>query len=376
MSWIKSLKYVAILFLIPIFLVAAWDQIFGKEMVEHLKKMEDLQYQTRIKNEQQYRIKNPIYHHDLAANYQGMAYFSSRQHMLCTDKSGFKKNCDKDSNEDKDYDVAFIGDSFTEGVGLPYEKTFVGLVAELSGKKIANLAVASYSPSIYYSKLKYYLDRGYKFKEVIVLIDISDIQDEGVYYRLEGDEVKSRPLEGDPNKFDDFTQIESGLFYRNANKFCMNDYLPIICKTYKDHRDKRRNQYIVNHHPRGDWTFNQYSQAYGEFGIAGAINITRENMLKLYEMLIRRGIKLSLGVYPWPEQILFDNENSKQVEIWREFCQGRCNKFYNAFPSFFERINETSRLEVAHSYYFSNDVHFNEAGNKEIARIIIKTGLD
>ena len=35
-----------------------------------------------------------------------------------------------------------LGDSFTEGIGLPYEETFVGrIAAALPGKRVANLAV-------------------------------------------------------------------------------------------------------------------------------------------------------------------------------------------------------------------------------------------
>ena len=40
----------------------------------------------------------------------------------------------------------------------------------------------SYSPSIYYEKLNYFLDLGLRFDEAIVYIDLSDIQDEAVNY--------------------------------------------------------------------------------------------------------------------------------------------------------------------------------------------------
>ena len=87
--------------------------------------------------------------------------------------------------ESKEFDIAFIGDSFTEGVGVDYEDTFVGRIEnKFDNLKIANLGVVSYSPSIYFTKLRYLLENGYKFKRVIIYFDISDIYDDNRKYQL------------------------------------------------------------------------------------------------------------------------------------------------------------------------------------------------
>jgi hypothetical protein len=79
--------------------------------------------------------------------------------------------------------IFFIGDSFTESPGVPYEQSFVGLFAQaFPALDVLNAGVSSYAPSVYYEKLKYLLDAGLKFDEAVVYIDISDIQDEGVFY--------------------------------------------------------------------------------------------------------------------------------------------------------------------------------------------------
>jgi hypothetical protein len=44
---------------------------------------------------------------------------------------------------------------------------------------------------------------------------------------------------------------------------------------------------------------------------------------------------LSLGVYPWPQQLLYDTENSRQTRIWRDWCAGKCKQFFDHFPMFF-----------------------------------------
>ena len=45
-----------------------------------------------------------------------------------------------------------------------------------------NAGVISYSPTIYYNKIRYLLDAGLKFDEVVVLSDLSDVQDEAIAY--------------------------------------------------------------------------------------------------------------------------------------------------------------------------------------------------
>ena len=75
-----------------------------------------------------------------------------------------------------------MGDSFTEGGLLDYTDTFVGRIdSDLGEKKIEvlNAGVSSYSPIIYWRKIKYLIeDMKLKFDEVVVFIDISDPYDE------------------------------------------------------------------------------------------------------------------------------------------------------------------------------------------------------
>jgi len=45
--------------------------------------------------------------------------------------------------------IAFMGDSFTEAGQVPFEDSFVGLLATLTGCEVTNYGVASYSPIFY-----------------------------------------------------------------------------------------------------------------------------------------------------------------------------------------------------------------------------------
>ena len=138
-----------------------------------------------------FRVRHPIYHHTLKPNFDGIGYWGTWTYRVCTDANGFKTHCQKkNKSNSKVFDVAFLGDSFTEGVGLPYEQTFVGMVtAKTPELTIANLGAVSYSPAIYLAKLKALYAKGYQFKHLIVFIDIGDAYDEANTYDLYDDTV-------------------------------------------------------------------------------------------------------------------------------------------------------------------------------------------
>src|SRR4051794_7310032 len=52
---------------------------------------------------------------------------------------------------------------------------------------------------------------------------------------------------------------------------------------------------------------------YADIGVEGAIAKAIAQMDKLYAFLSERHIPLSVGVYPWPQQLLYDKEESRQV---------------------------------------------------------------
>jgi hypothetical protein len=93
---------------------------------------------------------------------------------------------------------------------------------------------------------------------------------------------------------------------------------------------------------------------------------------KIHALCIKNNIKLSVGVYPWPGQVLFDPKESKQVTIWQKFCTNKCTNFYNSFPTLSNLAEVSTKQDVINKYYFIGDVHFNEAGNKLIAMDFLK----
>ncbi len=132
--------------------------------------------------------------------------------------------------------------------------------------------------------------------------------------------------------------------------------------------------YLKNY-PKSEWTYNTQSQHYGNKGVMGTLGQMKQEMVALHALVSTHGGTLSVGVYPWPGQILYDEAESLQVRTWREFCATRCLHFYNAFPSFFRLAEATNKDAVVHKFYFAGDAHFNTAGNKVIAETILSQGV-
>ena len=121
------------------------------------------------------------FHHKLQAEYEGSFRWGDQSVPVYTNSLGFKDRAVRDIPMASDRQrLLFIGDSFTFGVGYPYEKTFVGLIdkaysSEGAGVEVLNAGVTSYSAAIYYWKVRYLLEGlGLNFDELHVYFDISD----------------------------------------------------------------------------------------------------------------------------------------------------------------------------------------------------------
>ena len=66
-------------------------------------------------------------------------------------------------------------------------------------------------------------------------------------------------------------------------------------------------------------------------------------MDELYKLLKKKGIEMSLAVYPWPQQLEYDVENSEQVKMWENFCTDRCKHFLIFFLIF---LSQKIKLDI------------------------------
>ena len=311
------------------------------------------------------RIPNKIYHHDLLPDVHAKLKWGDSSYSVATNSLGFKdavvKNIQPVSSS---YRVLFIGDSFTEGIGYPFEQTFVGLIArKLQGQaEVLNAGVSSYSPKLYFLKVKDLLENEkLQFDELAVFIDISDIQDEITYSGFNdkvyfGDKIEKALL--------DNSMIARLLERREViHKARTILGLDFVLPNSIDSTTFRQNYFLE----RGRWTYDPV--VYKRWGATG-VDLALKNMDELYDLLAARNIKLTIAVYPWPEQILKRDLDSIQVGIWQKFCHDRHVPFLNYFPVFVQSKIEASKM--ISDYFIKGDVHWNDKSHAVVANQWIK----
>jgi hypothetical protein len=319
------------------------------------------------------------FHHTLAKNVCGFNTWGEARYKECTNSLGFRDSRVREigSSSEEKCRVVFIGDSFTEGYGLAWEKTFVGMFANrFKGMEVLNAGVVSYSPSIYLRKIEWLLDQGVHFDHLVVYIDISDIQDEAAIYDFDnaGNVVTSRysinvaAHAGDPPA--DVQKLRAApswlanvrAFVRSHFALTSYFYYRIIWSSkVADPGDD-----VI----RAMWTVSEDLPGYGDMGVKGGIQKAVDNMTQLAVLLQNRKIAFSVAVYPWPEQLRHDAVESRQVRIWRSWCQRNgCALFIDHFPDSFAMKN---RNDWQNSLYIPGDSHFSERGAQLIAERLIR----
>ena len=337
-----------------------------------------------------FRVRHFYYHHGLLPNQTAFASWSGISYPMFTNSVSCR---DKEVRTIKPYSsekrILFIGDSHTEGVGLPYNETFAGILQnrlENTGKEILNASAVSYSPKIYFLRTKYLLDiQKIHVNEVFVFIDISDLQNELVYENF----TPSEPGVWKLCWFKintiimrhSFTakqikrlreRIELYRFMKRAAIFDSyrttgiryTDALSLYAGFFSSFDDK-----ILLSNPKfhgvGEWIYDPEFRKLAEKGL----KLGQENILRLSELCRQKNIPLTLSVHPWQEQIAHRDTSDMYVESWRKFCNINKIRFINLYPAF---IYPKTSLVFGNDFFLPNDNHWNKAGNLIVADELMK----
>lgn len=274
-----------------------------------------------------------MFSHTLRPDFDGYELWGERKYRFITDSLGFKDAATRQIALTPDgRRVVLIGDSFTEGIGVPFEESFAGMLAAAGARRAAkteflDAAVLSYSPSLYYRKIKFLLEGGLRFDEVVVLPDLSDVLDEATSYfcfddepqyralcpsagtqpaadsgkRQQGRAAAADPVAAAPDSVTvkDALRAIGGVLQRN---FAVTDALRLIVKfKLQDWSGEfKREQFVPSE--RIGWSVPNYDvgNAYAPLGVEGGIARALLHMQRLADLLAQRHIALTLAVYPWP----------------------------------------------------------------------------
>jgi hypothetical protein len=320
------------------------------------------------------RIADPVYDHGFAANFDGYDIWGEARYRLTTNNLGFKDSAVREVPlKSSSRRILLMGDSFAEGIGMTFDNSFAGLLDQAGHQRaekveFLNAGVASYSPVIYYKKIKYLLERGLQFDEVVLLSDSSDVEDEATSYFCIDDDPKYHNLCTTPPGGVPEPAIKRDYF---IDHFAVSNRVRVTVKRWLQSALGNRRQSIENDHNRIGWTTKNPDPArYQPLGVDGGIARSLQNMTKLADLLASRGIPLTIVVYPWAQQIAQNDRESRQVALWRDFCPGRCKAFINLFPVFFAAA-DSDKDWYEHLYILGDD-HFSVAGNRMMSEELAK----
>jgi hypothetical protein len=366
-------KYLKI-FIVTILFFLLLDFFLGNFFLIHLEKKKIKFLENKISPYE----TNSHFHHNFKKSFNGVFNYNIFSSKLCTNIFAMRINCELFNKDAKKlYDFIFIGDSFVEGVGVNYENTFVGILEnKYKNIKIGNLSVSSYSPTLYYLKVKKYLEDGFQFRELFVFIDISDIQDEAVnsYYmdiiknnrQFTIEELQNKSIRGEEKP-----KLRSEKKIQNTIK----ENLPVsfeIAYTIKYFNLPKPIYRYVPNYQRSVWTYNQQTANYNvDYGINNSIH----SMNLMHELLKTNNIKLNLVVYPHPNQLLYDKKDSLQVKIWKDFCYNKCNLFIDYFDYLFkdnEKLTLHEAKEIINLIFLKGDMHLSQEGHIFFSKILSK----
>ena len=120
--------------------------------------------------------------------------------------------------------------------------------------------------------------------------------------------------------------------------------------------------------PRASWTYDPNPACYGTMGVEGGIAKAVTQMDRLYALALSRNIPLSVGVYPWPQQLLYDGESHVRSDFGG--IGARTNA--GASSTIFRRCRVQARNKsFLRGLFIWGDIHYNNLGNALIARDLV-----
>lgn len=337
-------------------------------------------------NYSSFRTSHYYFHHGLLPGRKALAQWGTLIYPVQTNSLGFMDSDTRKVPINKDGKrILILGDSHSEGVGVPYPRTFAGILsAELKphGIEVLNASCISYSPKIEYLKADYLLNgKGLEVDHIFVLIDISDLQNELVYEKFNPVKGKYRSLSVFGSRMSSFLKRNSALYYlstsiieqkrqkeffETASLFADREIDPAENNTYRlysgffDHFDDKTLLSNPQFHGVGEW---YYKEGFRQLADKG-IDLGQENILKLKKLCDGKGIGLTISVHPWHSQILEGKTEDYYVTRWKDFAESNGIGFINLFPLFIDGSNAVSSSGL---YYIPEDNHWNELGHSRVA---------
>jgi len=311
-----------------------------------------------------HRMADKEFHHTLRPASKGLDRFGSTRVEYAVNSLGFRDATPRkipwSSSQPR---VLLLGDSYAEGIGVPWGETVAGVLqADLAarGVEVLNGAVAGYSPSFTAQKLKrWFLEKNLTVDLVIMLVDISDVEDELKLLSNPDGSLTISPQSpfGDPRYLRFTEKIDSWLKKTIEPNFVIlgagvRNLLPLL---------EQQGWFGV---PLGRATWPDY-QGPGEVVIAQGLSRAEKSMTEIRD-LCRGRARLWVVVYPWLEQIRARRLPCRQETFWQTWGEAQQVPVFSLFP-----LMLSLGPQFEKDYCLPGDGHWNGQGSKLVAHFLL-----
>lgn len=308
-----------------------------------------------------FRIADAYRHHALAPLQERTEAWGDRQATHSSNSLGMRDRARESvpPTNSAEKRILFLGDSFTEGLGIDYDQTFPAVVErELNSRSASektmrcfNAGLSSYSPLLELRALQQLWNQGYQFDEVVLLVDTSDPQDELLYRRELGLAIDRKS---------DRTELTDRPFY-SEGQITLYRWSAIARKLWRTSR-----------HFEPLWIWRDGKKEDREIWATDPELIARwgnqgvERLLESTEAIAHatrsRGVPLTVVIYPWPYQVEAPGPGILEDRVSR-FCAAQDITFVNLYPTFRDH-------EDPQALFIDDDVHWNEKGHELVGSSI------
>ena len=340
-------------------------------------------------------IRRMNYGHDYTPKTKTLMKTRFGDYNIITNSLGFRDKSTRDIklNSDKKR-ILFIGDSFTDGIFLDYEKSFVGIIDSTLNEysiEVLNGGVTWYSPVIYFKKIEYLVDKmDLDFDELIIFIDYSDWHNEYYSFRISNDSSRVIDLRKTDNSLvsqnnDISIEYIKAIIYNNTlfTYFILDkihDLLSINEEEqlkYEEEQLKLKNQFS---RPRWDSLIPKWKELIKkDYSKESDFIIGMESckfyLDKIYSISQKKQFKISIALYP-SAGFVYGIPNEPWINSFKDWSRKKNIKMYDFFKEFETIQSSNNYYQTLVDYYLPNDIHFNEKGNRFIAYHFLKIYLN
>lgn len=310
------------------------------------------------------RVPDPFLHHALVPNSSGVIWWVDRKVPYFVNSAGFRDARVRDvpPRTRSQARVVLLGDSFTEALGVPYEKSFACRLEALfreggADVEVLNAGVAAYCPRIYYRRLQKFLDEGFSTDIAIVMMDMTDAWDEAVFYSDNdfSDEC-ARQLQESRRKRVDVIVSEQ---QRDRTYYLVYPALLIEVSRLLSGWGKDPWEWL-NSYSDGAFAWTE-DRHFDKPWVAVGLERCKLHLEHIKRLCDEHGIEMFLAVFPQPPQLSSPRRPSRQEVIFSEFAQENGIKMIDLYPGF-------RALKDWRKAYIKWDNHFSPKGHEVVAR--------